>query len=102
MSHSLLCLILSSLWRWSAAGMTLMLHFMFALAVRQHFQAKAKPSQCDPHQDAVVLLIPLSGAEVSGTVVTAEVAQEAGRPWTMVVQPNSECFWEELAALRGA
>lgn len=53
-------------------------------------------------QRAVVLGMPLPGAELSGTAVTNEVAQEAGHPWTTAGQPNSECFWEELAALRGA
>lgn len=79
-----------------------MLHFMFALAVRKCFQTRAKPSQSGSHQCAVVLSVPLSGAEVSATVVTDEVAREAGHRWTMTVRPNSECFREELAAERGA
>lgn len=40
-------------------------------------------------------------AQLSATAVTDEVAQEAGHPGTMV-QPNSECFLEELGVLRGA
>lgn len=61
--------------------------------------SQGKARQCGSQQRAVVLLMPSSAAEVSGTAVTAEAAQEAGQPWTMVVQPNSECFWEELAAV---
>lgn len=73
-----------------------MLPFRFALAIRQRFQTRAKPSQPGSHQRAVVLLVlrslvllsPMKGPEkqgISGPQQSNQTRSTFGKNWLLCV-----------------